>query len=299
MTTKTSLHPKNKHRNGYDFKDLIKVYPSLSEFIILNKFNQQQTIDFSNAKAVKALNFALLIKYYQIQHWDFPKKSLCPPIPGRVDYIHYLADLLNESDTNIDGKISVLDIGTGASCIYPILGAREYNWNFVASDIDPNSVESANKNIKANKNITNYITCRLQKNSKNIFNGIIKPNDFFHLTMCNPPFHKSQADADSGTKRKWKNLNKGDLSVIKNLNFKGQNAELFCDGGEVAFIRQMIKESNGFQNQIGWFTCLVSKKDHISKIKLYLKKAHVSQIKIVKMAQGQKISRFVAWRFSN
>lgn len=297
---KDNLHKKNLHRHGYDFSALTQVHPPLTPFVISNKFNQQATIDFSNTNAVKTLNFALLKKYYQVKHWDFPAGYLCPPIPGRVDYIHYLADLLKKSTSDVSSKVSVLDVGTGASCIYPILGARAQGWNFVASDIDPISIKSANANIKANKSLAKQITCRLQQNSNHIFAGIIQPNEYYHLTMCNPPFHKSLAEATKGTSRKWHNLNKDSGSSKKNntLNFGGQQAELWCQGGEVTFIRQMIKESKQYQKQVLWFTCLVSKKDHLSAIKLSLKKANAAKINIVNMAQGQKISRFIAWSFS-
>lgn len=313
MITKTALHPRNKHRHGYNFANLIKSSPALSAFIIKNQFNQQETIDFSNSAAVKALNSALLKAHYNINHWDFPEGYLCPPIPGRVDYIHYLADLLKNSHTqipctvmpttnipsNAPSKVSVLDIGTGASCIYPILGASEYGWHFVASDIDPVSIKTANIIISSNKNIAKNIHCRLQKNTTNIFQDIIKTGEFYQLTLCNPPFHKSLSDASAGSARKWRNLNKSASNISKNsLNFGGQKAELWCQGGELAFIRQMIKESKLFQKQVLWFTCLVSNKDHVSKLKLSLKKANVSQIKVIKMAQGQKISRFIAWSFS-
>lgn len=303
MTTKTALHPRNKHRHGYDFTRLIKSYPALAVFIKKNEFNQKETIDFSNSEAVKALNSALLKSYYGISHWDFPQSYLCPPIPGRVDYIHYLADLLKHSATNLaainmPSKVKVLDIGTGATCIYPILGATEYGWHFVASDIDPVSVKTASVNVSANSHITKKVQCRLQENAKHIFQGIIKAGEFYQLTLCNPPFHKSIDDATAGTTRKWHNLNKSAKNFNKNtLNFGGQSAELWCQGGELAFIRQMIKESIGFHKQVLWFTCLVSNKDHLSKIKLSLKKAKVSQFKVIKMAQGQKISRFIAWSF--
>jgi 23S rRNA (adenine1618-N6)-methyltransferase len=297
MITKTTLHPRNKHRHGYDFTNLVKAHPALSAFIIENKYNQQETIDFSNPDAVKTLNSALLKNYYKIKHWCFPLGYLCPPIPGRVDYIHNLADLLKKE--SVTGKVSVLDIGTGATCIYPILGACEYDWHFVASDIDPISIKSAQTNVNANKNIAKHINCRLQTNSEKIFDSIIKPDEFYHLTMCNPPFHKSLTDANTGTNRKWKNLNKGNNTPNKNsLNFGGQKAELWCQGGELAFIRQMIKESKQYREQVLWFTCLVSQKDHLSKLKFYLKKSNVLQVKVINMAQGQKISRFIAWSFN-
>lgn len=293
---KQSLHKENLHRHGYDFSALTKSYPPLSAFIISNQFNQQATIDFSNTEAVKTLNRALLRSYYRIEHWDFPTGYLCPPIPGRVDYIHHLNDLLTNHSAETFQKVAVLDIGTGASCIYPILGARTKGWHFVASDIDPISIKAAKTNILANKGLTKQITCRLQPNNEHIFEGIIQPNEFYHLTMCNPPFHKSLAEATKGTSRKWQNLNKGKES--KALNFGGQKAELWCQGGEVSFIRKMIKESKIYQNQVLWFTCLVSKKDNLSAIKLTLKKANATKVNVVKMAQGQKISRFIAWSFS-
>jgi len=293
---KQNLHKENLHRHGYYFSALTKSYPPLSAFIISNQFNQQVTIDFSNTEAVKTLNRALLKNYYHIEHWDFPTGYLCPPIPGRVDYIHHLNDLLRSHSTDTLQKVTVLDIGTGASCIYPILGARTQGWYFVASDIDPASIKAAKTNIQSNKGLAKQITCRLQPNSEHIFEGIIQPNEFYHLTMCNPPFHKSLAEATKGTSRKWQNLNKGKES--KTLNFGGQKAELWCQGGEVGFIRKMIKESKKYQNQVLWFTCLVSKKDHLSAIKLTLKKANATKINVVKMAQGQKVSRFIAWSFS-
>ena len=299
MTIKTNLHANNKHRNGYNFKSLIKTHPALSTFIIKNKHNQQDTIDFSDPNAVKALNVALLIEHYQIQHWDFPQGYLCPPIPGRVDYIHYLNDLLNETKIKAGENVMVLDIGTGASCIYPILGASEYGWNFVASDIDPISVKSASDNVKANQSIEKQIKCRFQHNSSNIFEGIIAQDEYYHLTLCNPPFHRSLEEAKSGNRRKWKNLSKDNKPIKSDsLNFGGQKAELWCKGGELAFIQQMVKESKRYKNQVGWFTCLVSKKDNLSKIKLYLKKVHVSKLKVINMSQGQKVSRIIAWRFS-
>jgi len=309
MSNELTLHHKNRHKNDYNFQVLCKAYPKLQRFIIKNKFNNKPTIDFSDAGAVKTLNAALLATYYQIPYWDIPKGYLCPPIPGRVDYIHHLAQLLETSINNNDinkyplskkrtnKKTTVLDIGTGASCIYPILGQREYNWHFVASDIDPISIKAASEMINKNEGLANAIECRHQQDCKLIFDGIIKKDEFYHLTLCNPPFHKSLNDAQQGTKQKWKNLNKGASTSSTRLNFGGQKAELWCDGGELTFIQKMIKESTRYQQQVLWFTTLVSKKDNIRPLKLALKKAKVTQIQVIKMAQGNKISRFIAWTF--
>ncbi len=114
--------------------------------------------------------------------------------------------------------------------------------------------------------------------------------------MCNPPFHASMDAAAKGTQRKWKNLGKGDSNK---LNFGGQNAELWCPGGELQFIANMIDESTAFADQCLWFTTLVSKKDNLKPLYKLLNKAKVAEVKTVDMAQGQKTSRFIAWSFIN
>ncbi len=297
------MHKNNRHKQGYNFKALIKALPELSRFIIKNKYNNQDTIDFSSPLAVKALNFALLKSEYHVDFWDIPSGYLCPAIPGRVDYIHHLHDLLTTTPKQFlpnKTPIKVLDIGTGASCIYPILGQREYDWHFVASDIDPVSIKVANNIISTNKSLKKYIKCRLQSDSNHIFNGVIAKDEFYHLTLCNPPFHRSLAEATQGTTRKIRNLNKANPSSKqqeKTLNFGGQKAELWCPGGELSFIEKMIKESKIYHKQVLWFTCLVSKKDHLPQLKLILKKSQAKQVKVINMAQGQKISRFIAWSF--
>jgi 23S rRNA (adenine1618-N6)-methyltransferase len=298
------LHTNNRHKQGYNFSKLIKVLPSLKTHVIKNKFTQQATINFADPVAVKLLNLALLKCDYKIIEWDIPTGYLCPAIPGRVDYIHHLKELIDLNPLGVvvpATKTSVLDIGTGASCIYPILGQKEYDWQFVASDIDPLSIKSANQIIAADCNLKNNINCRLQQNSQAIFEGIIRDNEFYHLTMCNPPFHKSLLHAKQGSEKKWKNLNSDQFKQTKkvNLNFGGQKAELFCPGGELKFIQSMIKESKGYKQQVLWFTCLVSKGEHLKKLKFNLTKSGATHIKVVKMSQGQKISRFIAWSFHN
>ena len=161
---KSSLHSRNKHKSRYDFDVLTQVLPELSAFVSVNKYGDE-SVDFSNPKAVKALNKALLKHFYHIDFWDIPEGYLCPPIPGRADYIHYAADLLascNNQQMPNAKVIKVLDIGVGANCVYPIIGHQEYGWKFVGSDIDEVSVKSAKNIIDANKVLTNTVDVRFQ-----------------------------------------------------------------------------------------------------------------------------------------
>ena len=298
LPEKSSLHPRNPHRFRYDFPQLISDCPNLSPFIFVNHYNSE-TIDFANPEAVKMLNRAILKHFYGISHWDIPKNYLCPPIPGRADYIHYVADLLASCNNNSIPKgknIRVLDIGIGANCVYPIIGQKEYGWNFVGSDIDPIAIKSAKNIISANA-LSDKIECRLQASNTNIYKGIILENDFFELTICNPPFHSSLEEANTGTKRKLNNLGKN-ISSKPVLNFGGQNNELWCEGGETQFIKNMISESIEFSKNCLWFTTLVAKKEHLPSIYHALQQAKVLDFRTIEMAQGQKTSRIVAWTFS-
>jgi 23S rRNA (adenine1618-N6)-methyltransferase len=290
---KGNLHPRNLHKDGYDFDFLIAKYDDLKSFVTINKFGTS-TIDFGEPSAVKALNKALLIAYYGVEFWDVPQHYLCPPIPGRADYIHYLSDLISEGkkDNNIVG----LDIGVGANCIYPILGNSLYDWKFVATDIDSGALENCLAIVDKNKFLKDQVTLRIQPNVKYIFENVILPEDKFSFSMCNPPFHNSLEEANKSSLRKVKNLHSKKIKTPI-LNFGGRNKELWSEGGEIGFVTQMIVESVPYAKQVNWFTTLVSKQDNLPLIYNELEKAKAVDLKTIDMSQGQKISRIVAWKF--
>jgi 23S rRNA (adenine1618-N6)-methyltransferase len=297
---KTQLHPRNKHRERYDFKQLIDSCPELAQFVSLNKFDDE-SIDFFDPVAVKMLNRALLKCFYAIEYWDIPKGYLCPPIPGRADYIHYMADLLgskNRAEILTGKNIKCLDIGVGANCVYPIIGVSEYGWSFTGTDIDPVAIDSANKIIEMNSLLIDKVELRLQNNSKDIFRGIIRKDERFDLTICNPPFHSSPEEARHGTVRKLTNLTKK-KSNRPILNFGGQNNELWCEGGELRFVDEMIRESNQFADSCFWFSTIISKESNLTSVYDSLRKVDPVEVKTIPMGQGNKISRIVAWTYLN
>jgi 23S rRNA (adenine1618-N6)-methyltransferase len=294
---KDNLHPRNLHRSRYDFKSLIKACPELASFVSVNKYGNE-SIDFANSNAVKFLNKAILRHSYRINYWDIPADFLCPPIPGRADYIHYLADLLSiNGEIPTGASVRGLDIGTGANCIYPIIGHQTYGWSFVATDVNVKALASAQLIIEKNQELTESVSFRLQKTSSDIFNGIVQPGEKFDFTMCNPPFHASLAEARAGTQRKWQNLGNNKSDQKKTLNFGGQHAELWYPGGEQAFITKMIDQSKLIPTQSLWFTSLVSKKTTLPSLYHCLKKVKAVEVKTIEMSQGQKVSRILAWTF--
>lgn len=295
---KARLHPRNKHRTRYDLKLLSESHPDLKKYIKLNLYGDE-SVDFADPHAVKALNTALLKSTYGISYWDIPEGYLCPPVPGRADYIHYVADILGESNYGTiptGSKIRCLDIGVGANCIYPIIGSNEYGWSFVGVDTDPLSIDSALKICEMNPQIADLIEIRKQRNHYDFFNGAISKEERFHISICNPPFHASEEEAQSASIRKVNNLTENRVEKPV-LNFAGQYNELCYKGGEAAFIGKMIVQSKHFSESCVWFSSLVSKQSHIKGIQATLKNVKANDVRIITMGQGNKTSRIVVWSF--
>lgn len=299
---KKGLHPRNRHQGRYDFELLMADCEELRAFVVKNQYGDL-SINFADPAAVKMLNRALLQHFYDVVGWDIPDGFLCPPIPGRADYVHAVADLLAEGSS---GKIPrgsavrVLDVGVGANCVYPLIAQHEYGWQVVGSDINPEAIAAARRIIALNPALSAVIECRLQTSVADVFHGIIQSDEVFDMTLCNPPFHTSEEQANAGTRRKLKNLSAGHAPQSSKkplLNFAGKNAELWCKGGEVGFVRKMIKQSAELPTSALWFSSLISKKENLAAIYRALKRAKPETVRTIDMAQGKKVSRIVAWSF--
>lgn len=295
---KHRLHTRNKNRERYDLQKLIDAIPALNEHVRPNQYGEE-TVDFANPQAVRLLNTALLKTSYGIDFWEFPEENLCPPIPGRADYLHYIADLLCEKNFGTiptGGKVVGLDIGVGASCIYPLIGTAEYGWSFIGSDIDAKSLESAQKIAEANAISKGKIEFRLQENPNDTLYGVISKEEKIDFTICNPPFHASQEEATKGSMRKQRNLGQNKKGKAA-LNFAGVAHELICEGGEYKFIHNIVRESKRHEKNCFYFSTLVSKQSNLKAIYKSLDKFNPTRVKTIPMGTGNKSTRLVAWTF--
>ena len=300
QTEKPKLHPRNKHAGRYDLKALCIVNPELKPFVAKNKYGNL-SLDFFNATAVKALNKALLISHYGIEHWDLPDGFLCPPIPGRADYIHHIADVLALSNHQSIPKGSgfvCMDIGVGANCVYPIIGNSAYGWSFIGTDIDPDGIKAAENVVASNTSLNGKVAFRLQLRPDHIFSGVLGATEQIDLTICNPPFHATRAEAEAGTLRKLSNLKKKRVKK-PDLNFGGKGGELWTDGGEKRFVLNIINESAQFSKNCAWFSTLVSKQSNLRSFYDRLEKIGAVAHNTIPMGQGNKMSRIIAWTFLN
>ena len=313
---------------------LCEAYPPLKSFIISpdssakatsnssKKAPSRPTIKFADPNAVRALNTALLVADYDIasNYADIlPTDALIPPVPGRADYVHYVADLLCAESGKIPEGPSVrgLDIGTGASVIYPLIATSAYGWSMIASEINHISVQSGGTIIQVNE-LENLIDLRRQESKKNIFDGIWEPNEEIDFIMCNPPFFPSLEAFQAENARKIKGLARGGMNKKKSRkeaieakksefqsssssnNFGGTDSELWCKGGEVPFVRQMVDESKkkSYRRKFLWCTSLVSRATNADQIEKYLRKtAQPKDIRRISFGAGKKSASILAWTF--
>lgn len=290
-SSRPTLHPRNKHRGHYDFPALWRANPKLREFVKAHPFKAGDwTIDFSDPLAVKELNRSLLFSHYQLTYWDFPAEQLCPPVPGRADYLHHLFDLLKKWGFDL-APVSGVDIGIGANAIYSLIAHKEYQCRMLGTDVSDDSLLSAEKIITENQ-LSDFIKTRKQTDPSAIFKNVILKDEVYTFSLCNPPFYRSQKEAELKNQEKNRNLK---IKTVR--NFAGVSNELWYPGGELAFIRNMIKESVIFKNQIKVFSVLVSDKENLDLLKVDCEKAQVKNCEVVDMGQGQKRSRLLVWTF--
>ena len=272
--------------NPPDFEELSNQFEEFKQYVYKTK-SGSYSINWNNAKAVLTLNKCLLKKDFNIDYYDIPSNFLIPTIPSRINYLLFLKKLLMIFNLENKEQITVIDIGTGANIIYPLLGYSKYHWHFIASDTNIEAIDNAKMIIK-NNHLENDIDIKYQNDSMKIFEGIIDVNEYNEsdiiFSMCNPPFY------DSETEVKFENVNKDN-----EFNFN----EVYYKGGEFQFIMNIIQESEIFKNKIFIFTSLMGKKTTFKKIKKILTQDtdKFPFVKYEKLVQGNNVRWVIAWSY--
>eukprot|EP00746_Dinoflagellata_sp_MGD_P003630 gnl/MRDRNA2_/MRDRNA2_107045_c0_seq1.p1 gnl/MRDRNA2_/MRDRNA2_107045_c0~~gnl/MRDRNA2_/MRDRNA2_107045_c0_seq1.p1 ORF type:complete len:346 (-),score=52.83 gnl/MRDRNA2_/MRDRNA2_107045_c0_seq1:83-1120(-) len=288
------MHPRNRHKEYLDYRDLAKRQPSLAPFVFMNKYGGA-SIDYTDERALRELTRSLLREFYGIGFWEIPDGYLCPPVPQRANYIHVMADLLEVEGCAPRGpQVCGLDIGTGANCIYCLLGRHEYLWTFIASDIDPVAIKSAQTIIDQN-GLHGSIKLRRQEDSNKIFDGVLRSDEGIVFCICNPPFHESVAHARHSTQRKWRGLGRAESE----RNYQGSVTELCCDGGEVGFVTRLADESSevAWRSTCLWFSAMVSRESSQEPVAERLRQVGAKACKIIPLISGSQTKWVMAWSF--
>lgn len=249
--------------------------------------NGKVFIDFKDPEAIRILTKCLLMKDFGL-NVTMPSTNLVPALPLRLNYIHWLSDIFEHFKfENIVG----IDIGCGATCIYPLLAYKLKSWKMFALDTNEDSIKTAIENVKQNQ-LEPFITI-IKQNSDEIFsNQIFKDIDSIDFCMCNPPFFDSQMDFKYEPK---KNRTGGRKSP--NSFRTGCSTELEVEGGEEYFIKQIIEKSCLLKNSIKIYTTMVGHQRNVGPIINFLVSKGISNFIETEFCQGQTTRWGVAWTF--
>ena len=139
----------------------------------------------------RELTRALLKEDFHIE-WTIPDNHLCPGITGHINYLNEIHELLavDPDYSKKESAITGIDVGTGASCIYPLLGHCLYTWKFIATDVDPESIANSQYLIDVN-HLHQSIRCIQRQKESYMFKDLLEKESSVSFTMCNPPFFSS------------------------------------------------------------------------------------------------------------
>lgn len=282
MSMNQYMHPRNIYKQPPNFKQLAIDFPEFRKYSTQD-ISGKVTIDFKNVEALRVLTCTLLKKDFGLSV-EIPANKLIPTVPLRLNYILWIEDLLNLADRfhNIKG----IDIGTGASCVYPLLGAKKNNWSMVATEIDDESIKYARENVIRN-NLESLITVvKVSKDS--LLSGVEGDFDF---CMCNPPFFSNVQELQPGFKAR-----KLDRPRPKNA-FCASVDEVVAKGGEVDYISKLIKESHVLGARIKIYSTMIGHKSSLPPLKKQLRDVGVVSFKQTEFCQGHTTRWGLAWTF--
>ncbi|OAA74269.1 hypothetical protein LEL_07850 [Akanthomyces lecanii RCEF 1005] len=282
-----------QERKDQRFRKLYITPPDFKEIAALDAefatVVQGRDLDFKDPKAVMQLSKTLLKHDFGLA-LDLPGNRLCPPIPNRHNYILWLKDLLDTTTYNTSGgKLVAMDIGTGASCIYPMLGCTQRPWYFIASDIDDESLRWARRNIEQNHLQTRIKLVKSKPGGPIIPIEAAPATEDVAFVMTNPPFYKSAAEMDERAAEK---------SLPPLTACTGAPVEMVTDGGEVAFVGRILDQSLALRGRIQWYTAMLGFQSSVAALVLRLRDHDIGNYAVTEFVQGKKTKRWaVAWSF--
>ncbi|PRQ21908.1 putative 23S rRNA (adenine(1618)-N(6))-methyltransferase [Rosa chinensis] len=319
-----TTHPRNKYSNNPpDFAELASLYPTFKPFVFFGRDGRPR-IDWTDFNATRELTRVLLLHDHCLNWW-IPDGQLCPTVPNRSNYIHWIEDLLSSDiiakTTKIGDKVRGFDIGTGANCIYPLLGASLLGWSFVGSDMTDVALEWAEKNVRDNPHISELIEIRKVESGENtlpaegsnnealvstkteiyltedmgregnslntgyygppILLGVVRDGEEFDFCMCNPPFFETMEEAGLNPK----------------TSCGGTPAEMICPGGEKAFVTCIIEDSVTLRHTFRWYTSMLGRKSNLKLLTSKLWEVGATVVKTTEFVQGQTCRWGLAWSF--
>ncbi|XP_004706928.1 RNA N6-adenosine-methyltransferase METTL16 [Echinops telfairi] len=289
MALSKSMHARNRYKDKPpDFAYLASKYPDFKQHVQIN-LNGRVSLNFKDPEAVRALTCTLLREDFGLSI-DIPLERLIPTVPLRLNYIHWVEDLIGHQDSDKSALRRGIDIGTGASCIYPLLGATLNGWYFLATEVDDMCFNYAKKNVEQN-NLSDLIKV-VKVPQKTLLMDALKEECeiIYDFCMCNPPFFANQLEAKGVNSR---NARRPPPSSVNT----GGITEIMAEGGELEFIKRIIHDSLQLKKRLRWYSCMLGKKCSLAPLKEELRIQGVPKVTYTEFCQGRTMRWALAWSF--
>ncbi|XP_074045314.1 RNA N(6)-adenosine-methyltransferase METTL16 [Macrotis lagotis] len=289
MALNKSMHARNRYKDKPpDFAYLASKYPDFKQHVQIN-LTGRVSLNFKDPEAVRALTCTLLKEDFGLSI-DIPLERLIPTVPLRLNYIHWVEDLIGPWDPARSALRRGIDIGTGASCIYPLLGATLNGWYFLATEVDDMCFNYAKKNVEQN-NLSDLIKV-VKVPQKTLLMDALKEESeiIYDFCMCNPPFFANQLEAKGVNSR---NPRRPPPSSVNT----GGITEIMAEGGELEFVKRIIHDSLQLKKRLRWYSCMLGKKCSLAPLKEELRIQGVPKVTHTEFCQGRTMRWALAWSF--
>ncbi|CAK7262668.1 hypothetical protein SEPCBS119000_000091 [Sporothrix epigloea] len=254
-------------------------------------------INFRDPAAVRQLTQSLLRRDFGLKV-DLPPDRLCPPVPNRVSYVLWVTELVGTTrGGSTPEQVVGLDIGTGASCIYPLLACTiSPSWRFLATDIDADSLQSARNNVERNG-----LAERIRVVRRTLDDSLValEENESLNLTftMCNPPFYASADEMAASAAAKQQPPHSACTGAPVEMVYSPLAG---CDvGGEIAFVGRVLAESLVLRSRVGWYTVMLGKLASLTTLVAQLRAHGIDNYAVTALLyHGGKTRRWaLGWSF--
>ncbi|KAI5098914.1 U6 small nuclear RNA (adenine-(43)-N(6))-methyltransferase [Silurus meridionalis] len=284
MALNKSMHPRNRYKDKPpDFAYLSSKYPDFQKHV-QTTLSGRVMLNFKDPEAVRALTCTLLKEDFGLSI-EIPLERLIPTVPLRLNYIHWVEDLTGGQGSPRRG----IDIGTGASCIYPLLGASMNGWYFLATEVDDICYNYAKKNVEQN-NMADLIKVVKVPQKTLLMDALKEESIVYDFCMCNPPFFANQLEAKGVNSR---NSRRPPPSSVNT----GGVTEIMAEGGELEFVKRIIHDSVQLKRRLRWYSCMLGKKCSLAPLKEELRKQGVPKVTHTEFCQGRTMRWALAWSF--
>ncbi|XP_054431869.1 RNA N6-adenosine-methyltransferase METTL16 isoform X1 [Pteronotus mesoamericanus] len=289
MALSKSMHARNRYKDKPpDFAYLASKYPDFKKHVQMN-LNGRVSLNFKDPGAVRALTCTLLKEDFGLSI-DIPLERLIPTVPLRLNYIHWVEDLIGHQASDKSTLRRGIDIGTGASCIYPLLGSTLNGWYFLATEVDDMCFNYAKKNVEQN-NLSDLIKVVKVPQKTLLMDALKEESEIvYDFCMCNPPFFANQLEAKGVNSR---NPRRPPPSSVNT----GGITEIMAEGGELEFVKRIIHDSLQLKKRLRWYSCMLGKKCSLAPLKEELRIQRVPKVTYTEFCQGRTMRWALAWSF--